>query len=110
MDGYSIRVAAKELAKRHESRKILITLSDGLPNGPANYTGTRGENDVSEAVTSARNDGISLFNIYFAESASERSEYLPGFKKMYKEKGIISCAPKDIGHELLRVIKRELRK
>ena len=33
MDGFSIRVASKELQKRHESRKILITLSDGLPNG-----------------------------------------------------------------------------
>lgn len=110
MDGYSIRVAAKELERRHESRKILITLSDGLPNGPSSYSGTRGENDVSEAVTDARNNGISLFNIYFAESTGERNEYLAGFKKMYKNKGIISCAPKDIGHELLRVIKRELRK
>ena len=76
----------------------------------SNYSGQRAENDVSEAVTEARNNGISLFNIYFAESAGERNEYLAGFKKMYKNKGIISCAPKDIGHELLRVIKRELRK
>lgn len=110
MDGFSIRVATKELEKRPESRKVLITLSDGLPNGPWNYSGTRGENDVSDAVESARSSGITLFNIYFAESASERMEYLPGFKKMYKEKGIISCAPKDIGSELLRVIKRELRR
>lgn len=110
MDGYSIRVATKELEKRPETRKVLITLSDGLPNGPYNYRGTRGENDVSEAVVNARTNGISLFNIYFAESASERAEYLPGFKKMYKEKGIISCPPKDIGQELLRVIKRELKR
>ena len=110
MDGYSIRVATKELEKRHETRKVLITLSDGLPNGPAQYSGTRGENDVSEAVTSARSAGLSLFNIYFAETTSERLEYLPGFKKMYNEKGIISCQPKEIGTELLRVIKRELKR
>jgi len=110
MDGYSIRVATKELLKRPESKKILITLSDGLPNGPASYSGTRAENDVSEAVTDARKHNVALFNIYFAERASERKEYLPGFKMMYKNKGIISCEPKDIGHELLRVIKRELKK
>lgn len=110
MDGYSIRVATKELERRPETRKVLITLSDGLPNGPYQYCGSRGENDVSEAVTNARSAGISLFNIYFAESAGERAEYLPGFKKMYKEKGIISCPPKEIGAELLRVIKRELKR
>lgn len=110
MDGYSIRVATKELEKRHETRKVLITLSDGLPNGPSSYSGTRAENDVSDAVSAARSAGISLFNIYFAESTSERTEYLPGFKKMYKDRGIISCAPKDIGSELLRVIKKELRR
>ena len=109
MDGYSIRVATKELENRHETKKVLITLSDGLPNGPSQYSGTRGENDVSDAVVAARSAGISLFNIYFAESSSARLTYLPGFKKMYKDKGIISCAPKDIGSELLRVIKRELR-
>ena len=110
MDGYSIRVASKELEKRQETRKVLITLSDGLPNGPSAYSGTRGENDVSEAVVDARANDITLFNIYFAESSSERAEYLPGFKKMYKEKGIISCAPREIGSELLRVIKRELKR
>ena len=74
------------------------------------YSGTRGEKDVSEAVIAARNENIALFNIYFAESSGDRKQYLPGFKKMYKNKGIISCEPKNIGHELLRVIKRELKR
>lgn len=32
-DGYSIRAAALDLAKRTERRKILVVLSDGLPSG-----------------------------------------------------------------------------
>lgn len=108
MDGFSIRVATKELQKRSERRKILFTLSDGQPNGPHNYSGDRGENDVTEAVLEARKNGISVFNIFFAESRREREEDLPSFCHMYRNKGIISCAPQEISRELLRVVKREL--
>lgn len=108
MDGFSIRVATKELLKRNERRKILFTLSDGQPNGPYNYSGDRGENDVTEAVLDARKNGISVFNIFFAESKRERDMNLPSFCHMYRNKGIISCAPSDISRELLRVVKREL--
>lgn len=109
MDGFSIRVASKELQRRSERRKILFTLSDGQPNGPYNYSGDRGENDVTEAVLDARKNGISVFNIFFAESKRERDSYLPSFRHMYRDKGIISCAPEQIAHELLRVVKRELQ-
>lgn len=108
MDGFSIRVATKELQKRSERRKILFTLSDGQPNGPYNYSGDRGENDVTEAVMEARKNGISVFNIFFAHSRKEREEDLPSFCHMYRNKGIISCAPSEISRELLRVVKREL--
>lgn len=108
MDGYSIRVATKELLKRSERRKILFTLSDGQPNGPDYYSGDRGENDVTEAVLEARKNGISVFNIFFAESRREREEYLPSFCHMYRNKGIISCMPSEISRELLRVVKKEL--
>ena len=108
MDGFSIRVASKELQRRPEKRKILFTLSDGQPNGPYNYSGDRGENDVTEAVLDARKNGISVFNIFFAESKRERERNLPSFCHMYRNKGIISCAPENISKELLRVVKREL--
>jgi cobalamin biosynthesis protein CobT len=108
MDGFSIRVAKNELLKRPEQNKILITLSDGQPNGPSAYSGTRGENDVSEAVLETRKKGIHVFNIFFGESKSERDRYLPSFKHMYRDKGIISCAPSAIGTELLRIVRREL--
>ncbi len=108
MDGFSIRVAQTELMKRPEKNKVLITLSDGQPNGPASYSGTRGENDVSEAVLETRKKGIHVFNIFFGESKHERDTYLPSFKHMYRDKGIISCAPSAIGTELLRIVRREL--
>lgn len=108
MDGFSIRVATKELQRRTERKKILFTLSDGQPNGPYNYSGDRGENDVTEAVLEARKNGISVFNIFFAESKRERDMNLPSFCHMYRNKGIISCAPDNIATELLRVVKREL--
>lgn len=109
MDGFSIRVATKELLRRQEKKKILFTLSDGQPNGPYNYSGDRGENDVTEAVLDARKNGISVFNIFFAESRKERESNLPSFCHMYRNKGIISCAPSQISKELLRVVKRELQ-
>ena len=108
MDGFSIRVAGKELAKRSEKRKILFTLSDGQPAGPSGYYGDRGENDVSEAVMEVRNSGISVFNIFFASSKAEREENIPSFKYMYRNKGIIACSPDKIGSELLRIVKKEL--
>lgn len=108
MDGFSIRVAKNELLKRPEKHKVLITLSDGQPNGPSSYSGTRGENDVSEAVLETRNKGIHVFNIFFAESSHERKTYLPSFMHMYRGKGVISCDPSNIGTELLRVVRKEL--
>ena len=108
MDGFSIRVATKELKRRKELKKILFTLSDGQPNGPSSYSGTRGENDVAEAVAEARKLGIAVFNIFFASSKREREEDLPAFRHMYRNKGIVSCAPSDISRELLRVVKKEL--
>ena len=109
MDGFSIRVATKELLRRQEKKKILFTLSDGQPNGPHNYSGDRGENDVTDAVLDARKNGISVFNIFFAESRRERENNLPSFCHMYRNKGIISCAPSQISKELLRVVQRELK-
>ena len=95
--------------KRSERRKILFTLSDGQPNGPEAYSGDRGENDVTEAVLDARKAGISVFNIFFAEDKRTREEYLPSFRHMYRDKGIVSCSPSNISKELLRVVKRELQ-
>lgn len=106
MDGYSIRVALKELSKRNEKKKVLIVLSDGQPSGWDSYYGGRAERDVKEAIRSGRKDGVHIFNIMFG-SEYQRKGMLDSFKFMY-EKGIVSCEPQFIANELLRVVKREI--
>ena len=108
MDGYSIRVALKDLSKRPEKNKVLIVLSDGQPAGYYSYYGGRAQRDVKEAIREGRKAGVSIFNIMFGKE-SDREQLIDSFKFMY-EKGIISCPPKQIGNELLRVVKRELNK
>lgn len=51
-DGYSIRAAALDLAKRTERRKILMVLSDGLPSGY--FSEAEAIDDVRTAVQAAR--------------------------------------------------------
>lgn len=106
MDGYSIRVALKELTKRNEKKKVLIILSDGQPAGNGCYYGGRAERDVKEAIRSGRKDGVHIFNIMFGEEY-QRKRMIDSFKFMY-EKGIVSCEPDLITNELLRVVKREI--
>jgi hypothetical protein len=108
MDGFSIRIATRELLNRPERRKILFTLSDGQPNGPDGYNGDRAENDVREAVAEARKAGLAVFNLYFSDSKYERESTIESFLYMYNNKGIVACDPEYIAKELLRVVKREL--
>lgn len=109
MDGFSIRVALKELEKRAERKKVLIVLSDGQPSGAGAYYGGRAERDVKEAIREGRKQGVDIFNIMFADDEYSRQRMIESFKFMY-EKGIISCEPENIAKELLRVVKRELSK
>lgn len=109
MDGFSIRVAATELLKRNEAKKVLIVLSDGLPSGDSHdYYGKVAQADVKEATRYARKNGIDVFNIMFGRE-EERMRYLEDFKYMY-EKGIINCNPKDISNSLLKIVRKELLK
>ena len=106
-DGYSIRVALKELDKRKEQKKVLIILSDGMPYGPSGYSDKKGERDIKEAIRLGRKKGVHIFNIMFG-SSFEREIMLESFKYMY-EKGIISCEPNMITDELLKIAKREIQ-
>lgn len=62
-DGYSIRVAAKQLSMRPEKDKILIIASDGFPT---EYRGgfDEGIADVKSAVEEARKAGIRTIGMY----------------------------------------------
>lgn len=106
-DGISIRIATKELMKRKERDKMLIILSDGQPNGGFGYSGQTALNDVRNAVDSAREQRIKVFNIMFGDDY-ERAQLASTFRYMY-QKGIVSCDPRDIGEELMRILRNEIK-
>ncbi len=102
-DGYSIRVATKELEKRPESSKILVILSDGMPS---DYDGgfQEGMLDVRNAVAEARRKGILVVAVMFG-SQDFRDAYIENYRAMY-EKNIISCDPSQISSYLISLFKR----
>ena len=101
-DGYSIRVAVRELLARAERKKLLFVLSDGLPS---EYCHSDGEADVHSAVVQARKSGIEVAAIYFGDSLSETDPDVITFRAMYEKNCIIS-EPEEIIHELIRCLKR----
>ena len=100
-DGYSIRVATKELLSQPGKKKILVVLSDGSPSGYDDYN--RGLKDVSDAVKKARASGIEVIGIYFSDQHDATEE--AAFKKMY-EKNFVITEPEMIGDELAKLMKR----
>lgn len=102
-DGYSIRVATKELMKRPEKDRILIIFSDGLPS---DYNGgyDAGMVDVKEAVKEARAKGIFVVSLLFG-TETFRDLNIEKYKYMY-EKNIISCEPSQITPQLIRMLKK----
>lgn len=103
-DGYSIRVATKEILARPEKNKLLIVLSDGVPT---DYPGgiPAGIKDVHSAVIEARKSGVNVVAIYFGDDISDSNPDIPVFKNMY-EKNYIVSEPDFIAEPLLRVLKR----
>lgn len=88
-DGYSIRVATKELLERRESKKVLFVLSDGLPS---DYNGGEraGMEDVRNAVKEARRKGILVVPVMFGDARFRRRSQ-KDFAYMYES--FISCDP-----------------
>ena len=104
-DGYSIRIAAKELLQRAESQKLLIIGSDGLPSDYNNNNNAY--LDVQLAVSEARKNGIFVCSIYFGEAEfieSNRANY----ESMY-EKDFIGCSPDRLPKELIKIIKKFIK-
>ena len=100
-DGFSIRVATKELLSRSGKKKILIVLSDGSPSCYNSYA--EGTKDVNDAVKKARASGIEVVGIYFSSNHDTEEEDM--FRKMY-EKNYVITEPEMIGEELARLMKR----
>ncbi len=102
-DGYSIRVAVKELELRPEEKKVLVVLSDGLPVSPyMDYYGDKGVADTAKAVRWAEKRGIGVIGLFFG---SERD--LPQAQVMYNNLifvADIEVLPQTVGRVLKKVI------
>lgn len=96
-DGYSIRIATKELLKRPEKDKILIVLSDGLPPSIQ---------DTKEAIKEARKEKVHVVGIMFG-SENFRKNNFEQYKEMY-QKNIIATTPNGIPDKLTKVLKQIL--
>lgn len=107
-DGYSIRLATKELLKRPEKQKLLVVLSDGLPSD-YDYTGNIewGPSDVKSAVEEARRNGIIVMSIYFG-SANFIESNKEKYAQMY-EKDYIGAETGNITNELVKILKKFVR-
>ena len=100
-DGYSIRVATKQLLSRPEKEKILIVASDGLPS---DYSyGESGIEDVKSAVADARSKGIKVIGMYMYSYADDRT--FQQYHEMYAP-DYLMVTMDEIEKELTRIMKR----
>ncbi|MBF7084400.1 hypothetical protein IT084_15715 [Desulfallas sp. Bu1-1] len=102
-DGYSIRVATRELLLRPEQQKVLIVLSDGMPVAAyLEYRGKTGIRDTALAVREAERQGLGVIGLYFGSPA-----YLPQAQKIYNNciyVSNVSVLPQVIGRVLKKVV------
>ena len=73
-DGLAIRAAVDGLFNRNEDNKILIVLSDGMPNDhsvaregvrtPKPYTGKQGVKDTALEIRKVRSMGINVLGVF----------------------------------------------
>ena len=84
-DGYSIRAAALDLAKRTERRKILMVLSDGLPSGY--FSEAEAIDDVRTAVQAARRRGLLVIPIIYTARTDENVD---AYHRMYEKSMIFA--------------------
>ena len=106
-DGYSIRQCAEELAKRGETNKFLIVLSDGAPSDYGSHK--EAVEDVKSAVDWARSKKIDVTSIFFG-SQYERDSQIDLYNEMYGTGHIISCDPSDIVSHMVKIVKGNVMK
>lgn len=73
--GTALRHAAAGLMRQGAQHRLLLLLSDGKPNDIDDYEGRYGVEDMRQAVTEARLQGISCFCLTIDRQAAN---YLPG--------------------------------
>lgn len=105
-DGYSIRVATRELLKRSEKNKVLVIISDGEPTDYRGGT-VQGREDVRKAVAEAKKKGI----VVIALLIGDRS-YIDRFKGRHVEmygKNLIACEPTSMLAEFEKLFTRLIK-
>ncbi|MGB9825362.1 MAG: cobaltochelatase CobT-related protein, partial [Desulfofundulus sp.] len=102
-DGYSIRVAVRELLLRNEEQKVLIVLSDGMPCMPyLDYAGRRGVRDTALAVREAERAGVGVIGLYFGpESHLAQAQRIYSNLVYVRDIGVL---PRALGRVLKKVI------
>lgn len=100
-DSVHIRIATEELSRRREQKKVLFTLSDGLPS--AYGSAELGESEVYSAVRDARRKGIIVIPIMFGTQDFLRQAQ-DSFERMY-ERNIIACLPQEITAKLSQIFR-----
>ncbi|MBR5338410.1 MAG: nitric oxide reductase activation protein [Lachnospiraceae bacterium] len=83
-DGLAIRAAVDDLVCRNEDNKILIVLSDGMPNDntvaregiipPKPYTGYQGVRDSAMEIRRVRNNGVSVLGVFTGREMELKAE------------------------------------
>lgn len=102
-DGYSIRAAALDLAKRTERRKILMVLSDGLPSGY--FSEAEAIDDVRTAVQAARRRGLLVIPIIYTARTDENVD---AYRRMYEKSMIFADSVGMLGefeHLLMKLVR-----
>lgn len=105
-DGFSIRVATRELLSRAEQHKLLIVMSDGEPwSSLCHYS--HGADDVRSAVEEARKAGIYVVSIFFGDQS-----FIDVEKKIYEhmyQKNFFGATPENLVKELGRHLKKFIK-
>lgn len=104
-DGYSIKIAHRQLMKRPERQKVMFVLSDGEPSAYHGYE--QAYNHVNEAVKEARADGVIVIAIRFG-TADFLQKTADAYRRMY-EHSYLACEPAEIRKELVKLLKTVIK-
>lgn len=105
-DGFVIRLAARDLLKRDEKRKVMIIFTDGEPSAYG-YTDNAAIIDTYNAVSRARKQGIEVIGIFLSNGEQQDKEKQT-MKMIYGRECLIIPRIADIPYTLSPLLKKVL--
>lgn len=106
-DGFSIRIAAKDLKTRQEKNKFLLVFTDGEPQA-AGYD-QNGMVDTHLAVTETRKAGIDVIGLFLSDGkTSERENII--MENIYGRERVIVPSVSELPEQLAPLLKKLLLK